>query len=37
METGGILVVLIICLLCVLLGVFIGLLICNKQELWVRN
>jgi len=30
METGGILVMLIICLLCVLLGVFIGMMICNK-------
>lgn len=33
MEDGGILVMLIICLLCVLLGVFIGMMICNKQEL----
>lgn len=33
METGGILIMLIIRLLCVLLGVFIGMMICNKQEL----
>ena len=33
MEAEGILVWLIICLLCVLLGVFIGMMICNKQEL----
>jgi uncharacterized protein YneF (UPF0154 family) len=33
MEDSGILVTLIICILCVLLGAFIGLLICNKQEL----
>ena len=33
METNGILVWLIICLLCVLLGVFIGMMICNKQKL----
>jgi uncharacterized protein YneF (UPF0154 family) len=33
MEAAGILVWLIICLLCILLGVFIGMMICNKQEL----
>ena len=33
MEDGGILVMLIICVLCVLLGAFIGMMICNKQEL----
>jgi uncharacterized protein YneF (UPF0154 family) len=33
MEAEGILVWLIICLLCVLLGAFIGMMICNKQEL----
>jgi uncharacterized protein YneF (UPF0154 family) len=33
METGGIFVMLIICLLCVLLGIFIGMMICNKQKL----
>jgi uncharacterized protein YneF (UPF0154 family) len=33
MEDSEILVTLIICILCVLLGAFIGLLICNKQEL----
>jgi uncharacterized protein YneF (UPF0154 family) len=31
MEAEGILVWLIICLLCILLGVFIGMMICNKQ------
>ena len=33
MGTGGILVVLIICISCVLLGAFIGMMICGKQEL----
>ncbi len=33
MEDNGILVWLIICLLCALLGVFIGMMICNKQKL----
>ena len=32
MEAGGIFVMLIICLLCVLLGIFIGMMICNKQK-----
>ena len=33
MEAEGILVWLIICLLCGLLGVFVGMMICNKQKL----
>ena len=32
-ESGGILLMLIICVICVLLSAFIGMMICNKQEL----